>query len=323
MGNRSFIKITGSKDGCAYSNFFIYLPAGNEYYTEYRFVYVNNPIKEELVFSGGPNDPANCRFYRVREAYIGKLNEGVFCPSFRALQGGEIGFAFCEKGAGDFSGGFHGDEVLFRVSLKKDGAEISLDKEYFGSFDELSFEIESNIFRCNTPSDKLVLHKQKYTVSGNRLNLAQYIEWLDDAKELVAAYVPMLTVQRLNPQNKREILTDTVEFYTEEGGELLKTFDTTPYGAELDGKFSESFCRDTRSTAVRVYGKNSGFSVEGGYKVVDGTIPDEQIDTHLCIRFASCLDNKIYFNIGKGTAPKASTVWKSDTFYRLTYLPEE
>lgn len=319
MENKAYIKIFSPAAENKYSDFYLYLPAGPDNYSEYRFVYMNNPINPVLEYSGGPNDAANCDFYRIKEVYIGTLDGEVFTRKFRAMQGGEVGFAFCEKGAGDFCGGFHGDEVMTNVSLKLNGVDIPLNKAYFGSIDSFEFIEDSFIYRCNTPSEKLVLHKQKYTLSGNTLNLSQYIEWINDANPLVAAYTPMLTVQRLNPADTSKILTDTVEFYDKEGGELLTSFDTTSYGEALGGKFSESVCRNTPSTAVKVYGKNSGFLVEGGYTVVNGTIPDTQIDTHLCIRFARCLDNKIYFNIAKGTAPKKNTVWQSDIYYRLMY----
>lgn len=320
MDNKAYIKILSPVNDNKYSDFYLYLPASQDNYSEYRFVYMNKPVNPDLDYSGGPNDAANCEFYRIREAYIGKLDGEVFTRKFRALQGGEVGFAFCEKGAGDFCGGFHGDEVMTDVSLILNGVDTPLNKAYFGSIDSFEFIEDSFIYRCNTPSEKLVFHKQKYTLSGNTLNLSQYVEWVNDANPLVAAYTPMLTVQRLNPADTSKILTDTVEFYNKEGGKLLTSFDTTSYGEALDGKFSESVCRNTLSTAVKVYGKNSGFLVEGGYNVVNGTIPDTQIDTHLCIRFARCLDNKIYFNIAKGTAPKKNTVWQIDIYYRLTYI---
>ncbi|MBE6642723.1 MAG: hypothetical protein E7615_03620 [Ruminococcaceae bacterium] len=318
MDDGKFLKIYSPELGQKYAPFSIYLPAGNGLYTGYRFYYMKKGINTELLFSGGPNDPSNCEFYRIREAYMGKLENGVFMPHFRVLQGGEVGFAFCEKGAGDFCGGFHGDEVMTEVALIADGKRMELDRPYFGSFEDISFEEGSVITRCNTPTEKLVFHKQKYTVKNNELCLMQYIEWLNDAMPLVAAYTPMLTAQRLNPSDK-SILTDTVEFYDVRGGKLLTSFDTTSYGDRLDGKFSESFCRDTKSTCVKVYGKKSGVSIEGGYNVIDDTIPDEQIDTHLCVRFGQAFDNKIYFNIAKGQAPKKGTVWQSDIFYRLTY----
>ncbi len=323
MANQPYIKIFAPEEERDYSSFYIYMPAGEQYYAQYRFVYVKNPVNESIVFENGPNDPANCDFFRVREAYIGKLDGEVFTPAFRALQGGEIGFAFCEKGAGDYSGGFHGDELIFDVSLNIDGIPTPLNQEYFGSFEMLIFEESSYIYRCNTPSEKLVLHKQKYIVSGDTIALEQYIEWVADAKPLVAAFMPMLTVQRLDPNDTKRILTDTVDFFSEPHGELLKTFDTTPYGDYADGKFSENHCQNTPSTAVKVYGKHSGFMVEGGYRVIDESIPKEQISTMLCIRYGKSLDNKIYFNIAAGTAPQSGTVWKSDIYYRLTYLPKK
>lgn len=100
---------------------------------------------------------------------------------------------------------------------------------------------------------------------------------------------------------------------------MIASFDTADYGQQLGGKFSESVCHDTLATVVKVYGKNSGVTAECGYTVVNDSIPREQISTHLCIRFAKCLDNKIYFNISKDTAPKKGTVWQSDVYYHLTY----
>ena len=73
----SYIKIKGTAEG-KYSDFYIYLPGGEGVFTEYRFVYVNNPVKAELEYSGGPNDQANCEFYRIREAYVGSLDNKIY-----------------------------------------------------------------------------------------------------------------------------------------------------------------------------------------------------------------------------------------------------
>lgn len=316
---KSYIKIFAPEDGKKYSSFYIYLPAGEEYYTEYRFVYVKNPIDPSLGFSEGPNVPANCELYRIREAYIGVLDGDIFTPSFRALQSGEIGFALREVGAGDFSGGVHGDEVFTYVCLTLDGKKMPLDEPYFGSFESFEFDMDSNIWRCNTPSDKIIFHRQKYTTDGNTLKLAQYIEWIADGKVLQSAYTPMLTVQRIDPADRATVLTDTVEFYDHPNGNIIKTFDTTPYGADAGGKYSDPVCAMTPSTAVKVYGKNSGFSAECGYTVVNGTIPDERIETNLDIRYKKLLDNKIYFKIARDIAPKTGEIWQSDIYYRLNY----
>lgn len=321
MSAKPYLHILAPQEDKRFSNFYLYLGASEDaedLYVQYRFTYEVNPIKPELGYDMGVNDPANRDFYRIREAYVVRKTEDGFIRLFRALQQGEIGFAMKEVGSGDYVGGFHGDEVLTEVRLTVDGVPMPLDKPFFGAFDSLHFYEQSHIFRCNTPEEKLVLHTQNYRVDGNTLRLSQDIEWITDAKPIYQAYMPMLTAQRLNPDKLDEILTETVEFYSAEG-KLLATFDTTDYGADRIGNPSESVCRGTKATSVKVYGKKSGFMAEAGYAVREG-ICDSQIDTSLCIRhMRGALDNKIYFDIGVGTQPKAGDAWRSDVYYRLTY----
>ena len=130
----------------------------------------------------------------------------------------------------------------------------------------------------------------------------------------------MLTAQRLDPENTSEILTDTVEFFSPDGKEVA-SFDTTACGADGGGKSWDMECEDTFATAVRVYGKRSGFFAEAGYTVRDGSIPDEQISAALCIRYMKkALDNKIYFCIAENFAPKVNTAWKTDIYYRIGFI---
>ena len=129
----------------------------------------------------------------------------------------------------------------------------------------------------------------------------------------------MLTVQRLNVDRPHEVLTDTVVFYGSDG-EAVASFDTSDRTADMMGNPSESVCRGTGSQAVEVYGKNSGFSAKAGYTVPDNSIPYKQTSASLCIRhMKNALDNKIYFDIGKGTAPKRGEIWKSDIYYEISY----
>ena len=322
MSVKPYLEILAPSEGKRFSEFHLYLSADEgkgEYYTRYCFLYEVNPIKPELAYNMGSNDPANRDFYRIRTAHIVKKTEDGFVPVFRALQGGEIGFAMKEKGAGDYIGGFHGDEVLTEVKLTVDGKELPLNRPFSGTFESFHFYEQSHIFRCNTPEEKVVLHTQNYRVDGNTLRLAQDVEWIADALPIYQAYMPMLTAQRLNPEKLDEILTETVEFYSVEG-KLLTTFDTTDYGADLIGNPSDSVCCGTKATSVKVYGKNSGFMAEAGYVVRDNSIPDSQIATSLCIRhMRGAVDNKIYFDIGGGTQPKKGEAWRSDTYYRVTY----
>lgn len=322
---RSYLKIFPPEEGKAFASFDLFLPANGdeteEYYICYHFVYEDNPSDASLLYGEGPNNPANRRFYRIRTAFLMRRAGEDFTPVFRALQQGEVGLALREEGAGDFCGGFHGDEVLTAVSLTLDGRELPLDRPFFGRFEHFSFSEDSELYRCNTPSMRLARHCQRYTVDGDTLYVSQRVEWIKDARRLSAAYMPMLTAQRLDPQNTTRILSDTVVFYGEDGREI-QTFDTTPYGVSNGGKAWDMFCEGLPATAVKVYGKKSGFSAEAGYTVIGDCIPAERRRTSLCVRYLkNAFDNKIYFDIGKGTAPTAGTVWETQVYYRIRYAP--
>ena len=278
MTTKAYLHLLPPEEGRRYASFYVYLPASDAAgcYVQYRFQYEENPPSPTLGFAEGANDPSNRAFYRIREAYVGYLEGTCFTPAFRALQGGEIGFAFREEGAGDFVGGFHGDEVLIDVSLAADGEEVALSTPTFRAFSVLEFFEDSHMFRCNTPEDCLILHRQHYRIQGQTVALSQSVEWLADARPLQAAYMPMLTVQRLDPAHPERILTDTVEFYGTDG-RLLTTFDTRAYGVGEAGRYADSVCLDTPAVAVRVMGSESGFVAEAGYTVVNGSIPKEQI----------------------------------------------
>lgn len=316
MAHRSYLEVLSPENGREYASFHLYLPASEDgtYYTRYRFLFEENPVKTELTYETGCNDPANRRFYRICTADMVQREGERFVTLFRVLSGGEIGFAIKEEGAGDFVGGFHGDEVLTEVILTADGRFVPLDKPYFGSFSELSFYEQSYIFRCNTPGEKIILHTQTYTVDGDRLLLAQNIEWIADGHTLHSGFSPMLTAQRVNSDKTDEVLSDTVMFY-DKNDTLLATFDTTAYANGKDGGYHEA----GGATRVCAFQKDGGLVMETGYTVRDGSIPDEQISAKLWIRAS---DNKAYFEITGKTTPKQGTAWRSDIFYRVTYQPK-
>lgn len=317
MAHPTYLEVLAPESGKEYASFYVYLPASRDgvYYTRYRFLFEENPVKPELTYETGVNDAANRRFYRIRTAYIVKREGDRFVPVFRALQDGEIGFAIREEGAGDFVGGFHGDEILTDVSLMVDGENVSLHEPRFCAFSALSFYEQSYIYRCNTPDERIMLHTQEYTVDGDRLLLKQDIEWIADGRPIHSGYTPMLTAQRLNPDNTDEMLTDTVEFYDAEGG-LIASFDTSDYtyGKAVSGGASHGI--GTKARRAKAFKKDGGLAMEAGYTVRDGSIPDEQISSSLWIRGT---DNKVYFNITGKSTPKKGTAWRSNIFYRITY----
>lgn len=332
MDQLPFLRVYAPEPGKERGSFSLYAPAAprqesrEDHYCEYRFAYEVDPPKEGLPFGKGPNDPANRDFYRIRSAYVVRREGGEFRPLFRALQQGEIGLAFRETGAGDFVGGYHGDERLTRAELWVDGRLLEPGEDYFGTVREFRFLEESVINRCNTPGVALAEHSQEYTLRGNTLLLQQQVRWLTEPLPLQSAFMPMLTAQRLDPEAPERILTDTVELYAPDGT-LAASFDTTPYGAvgnpNAKGDDTLALGKHTFATHARVYGRSSGLRIEGGYESPDGSVAPEGIDTWLCVRFMPhTLDNKVYFGISKGMVPRAGEVWRSRVYYRITYGPE-
>lgn len=326
MENEAYVQVFEPKAGMQYSDFSLFLPTGN-HYAEYRFAFEQNPPEPGLSFSKGPNNPANQCFYRIRTAWIVRKEGNQFIPVFRAMQQGEIGLAFREQGAGDFVGGIHGDEKMLSVSLWIGDRQLPLDRPWFGEALGFRFCETSRINRCNTPSEVLAIHDQTYTLDGNTLRLSQTVRWIGDTFPLQAAYMPMLTVQRLDTENTDHVLSDTVELYAPDGT-MVAAFDTSSYGTADDpsakGRSTISACKGSYATSAKVYGMHTGFCVEGGYAILENSIPNEQISAFLCIRFMPrALDNKIYFRIWAGEGPPKGTTWRTDVFYRIIFSPGE
>lgn len=326
MKQQTWLRILTPEPGKEYASFELYLPAGGECFTQYRFAYQANPPRPELAFHQGPNVPANQKIYRIHEAYVVKKEADSFRPLFRVLQQGEIGFALREDGSGDAVGGYHGDEILTAVSLQADGRELDLREPFFGAVEKLRFYQQSHIFRCNTPSQKLLLHTQEYTVDGETLKLSQDVLWLDEGRPMRFS-APMLTAQRLDPADTDRILTDTVEFYCPDGT-LLDSCDTSPYGTVnpvpvVKGDSTISACEETCATSAKVYGKNSGLSAEVAFRVLENTVPEAKTNSFLCIRFMPhTLDNKIYFRTACEVPIPSGSRWQAEACYRITYTKE-
>lgn len=315
-----YLKVSARREGEAYADFSLFVPAGGGLYTEYRFVYTERAANPALDYAGGTNDPANCRFYRITEAYLGPLAGDGLADRLRVLQSGEIGLALREGGAGDFVGGLHGDEVLLSVALFGDGEEIALGAPSFGAYREVRFLETSRIDRCNTPTEPLCLHGQVYTVTGDTVSLAQRVKWIGDARPLDAAFMPMLTVQRLDPQNPAHRVTDTLTFYDEAGG-TVATLDTTPYAASpAEGQGGSLLC-GTAAVRVMATGRESGVCIEAGITHSKGSPLAGGTRISVWPRFGRDLDSKVYFNVAAGRSPKAGELWEADVFYRCTVTP--
>ena len=316
-----YVKVAARRAGEAYADFSLLVPAGGQRFTEYRFAYVERPQNPALPYTGGTNDPANSKLYRIREAYLGTLSGMDFMSDCRVLQGGEIGFAFREEGAGDFVGGFHGDEQLLSASLLGDGKEIALGEPSFGAYHEVRLLLTTRIDRCNTPAEPLCLHGQVYTVTGDTVALSQRVEWIGDAHRLSSAFMPMLTVQRLDPKAPAHRLTDTLTFFGAHGAPVA-VLDTTPYGATPTDGVPTDPLRGTAAVRVTASGRESGIAIEGGIAHRAESPIAKNTRISVWQRYGNDLDSKVYFDIAAGCSPKKGELWEADVFYRVT-LPSD
>ena len=316
------IVVKSPREGEHFSDFSVILPTVGGYSVEYRFSYVLTPSNESLSFGYDTAGTTNADIYRINCAFVGRWEDGGFRRDFRVLQGGEISFAIREVGAADFVGGIHGDERMETAFLLLDGCEIPLDRA--GSYVAGTAELcqVSYINRCNTPSEKIILHRQKYSFSGGELKLSQYVEWIGEPREIAYAFTPMLTVQRRYAECPERVLTDTVELYGYGKDEPLAVFDTTPYGTEPKPEHPTRLGVGSAATRAVVFG-SSGLRAEAAMLSVGGALEPSDVRAHIWLRYGNNLDSKVYFNINSDEKRVGvGTVWQLNIKYKIEYEPK-
>ena len=80
--------------------------------------------------------------------------------------GSDIEAPIKEKGAADFIGGVHGDEVFESASIVCDGNLIDMEKDYNVSFENLSIFVKSTLYRCETSTPVFTRYKKLEFVNG-------------------------------------------------------------------------------------------------------------------------------------------------------------
>ena len=312
-----YLRVLPPKPGCGLGDVYVYLPTGDGRFTEVRFAYTHFAPMPSLSFADRRYNTNNCELYRISEAYIGRLEGETFTPDFRALQSGEVSLALREEGAGDFVGGCHGDERFTLARFIADGREIPLDTPSFTSCRTVDVHEDSVINRCHTPNYPLCLHRQRYRIEGDTIRLSQYVEWLNDARLVTSAYMPMLTAQRLDPADPSRRITDTAVFFDRPGGSPVATVDTTPYGATPTEGLEANLLVGTAAEAVRIFGKETGLVAETGLSLPEDSPLKGRIRIRLWLRYGNELDSKAYFDVAGGTYPKRGDVWQAEIYYRL------
>lgn len=320
--DKIYLSVGTPRAGERFADFSVIYATGGGKYVKYAFGYLVREANAENSFSHDVGGSVNCELFRVEGAWLGTLSGESFTEELRLLATGEISFALRELGASDFVGGIHGDEHLTAVELFADGECISLDKPGFYVCRELTLSQVSVINRCNTPSEKIILHKQKYCFEKSELRLSQHIEWIAEPLRIDRAFVPMLTIARLDSRHTDRVITDTVELYGA-SGELIAAADTSVYGTEKSAELPRSLLLGTPASRAFAYGRESGISAEVAIVSCGGDFELGDTVAHIWPRFLPNLDNKIYFNVYNAEKQvHTGTVWGMDVVYRLNYRKE-
>ena len=315
-----------------YSSFNIYTqtthPSG-DYYIRYKFVYEYDDIDDSLNWSNGSNTGANRMNYRIKTAQIvKKTGDPGFLNIHEILQGGEISLAIKEydpitgKNAGDFVGGYHGDENLKSVSLLLDGTqEIKLlgGEPGFYNCSSAEFVQFSTINRCHTFYDKVMNHDQHYLIDTNGIRLLQKVEWLVDnfTPATSQTYIQMFTLNRLNPDKAGDFLTTNLALLNEDG-KVIARADLTAFDPGDKEGVSAASSPDARY--AEYFGDSKGIYAKVGFQFVDDSVMLNS--TNISVRKHG--DSKWYPSFGDPQGkPSKGDVWTINSIYYIDYNPAE
>lgn len=261
--------------------------------------YVRIPFKHTV------NENTNADLYRIINAYaVERTGDTAFTQTIQAplLSTGELELAMREiengVAADDFIGGYHGDEILSKVTLKVDGAEVDLTKAASYKGTKVEFVQEAAINKCNKPSEIVANHTKSYVIDKNGITLDQTLDWVDSIT-LVSFYPCMFPVYRYDGK------TQVTDYITYETGGKKVVYDTRENKSYNMSPISDVF-------EATVYSETNGYSAYVKY------IPKEGLDNHIFFfQMRDAGDTKIYFGANMNNVPKAGEHWAWTSIYRF------
>ena len=315
-----------------YASFNVYVQtthSSGKYFIRYNFTYEYNAHDATLTWSTGVNTETNRSNYRIKTAQIvEKTGAQTFSDVYEILQGGEISLAIKEYDpvgkamAGDFVGGYHGDENLTVVSLVLDGSrEVSLLNGVAGFYNctTVEFKQESVINRCHTPNEPVMNHIQHYLVDTNGVQLIQQVEWLvDDFTTSSQSYLQMFTLYRTNPKNKSDYLTTRLNLLDEDGKPISGFNNVDLTDSRFNGGSSVDLEKTTVARYAEYFGEEKGIYAKAGFQFVDQSC---RLQSAL-VSIRTNGDSKWYPSFG-GVTPSRGDVWTINSVYYIDYNPAE
>ena len=315
-------------------------PSG-DYYVRYKMQYEYNDNRNTYKADSG----TNISNYRIKTAQLVKVNE-ITDTAVRAtditevLQGGEISLALKEKNvdvstiteeakaklasngfAGDFVGGFHGDERLESVELLVDGDKVDTYGKTVGNVipaTSVQFDQTATMYAWGTSTPDsygipMILHTQSFVFDSNGVKNKQSAEWLGDGYEFDAFYFQMFTMRReVNGKLVCENITSL-----DADGNVIDSM-TVPMPVEKQ----TGYLSNLKNRAIRFDSDVSGVSAEAGYEVINDSIVADRM--YVAARVYG--DNKLYvsFRSAKnGQKPEKGEVFEVLVHYHIDYVNPE
>ncbi len=345
------LEILKPAKGDVYSSFNIYVqnsdPSG-DYYTRYHMVHVYDDTRNNYAV----NSASNINNYRIIRASVVKVTAledtyVAWTELAKVLTSGEISFAIRQSNihkdwlkegaeavlagrgdllnAGDFIGGYHGDEWLESVALFADGSEVALEGVAEGMVipcSEIRFDQFTKLYAWGT-SDALshgvevAEHTQSFTIDSNGIRNSQRVKWLRDDFEYKAneCYLLMFPIIR---KSGELTVSSCFESY-DANGELLN-IDEVPEGA-VEKQTNINFDLSTRKLYMS--------SLDGFFGEVRFSLPDDTMrvkTVYSAIRPDSISDNKFYMGVEStenGGKTKMGEVFSIDVYYSIDYASPE
>ncbi len=277
------------------AGFDVYLKGTDAYGTDY----VKIPFKHTV------NETTNADLYRIINAYaVERTGDTTFTQTIQAplLSPGELELAMREIEDGvvaeDFIGGYHGDEILSKVTLKVDGTEVDLTKAASYKGTKVEFVQEAAINKCNKPSEVVANHTKSYVIDKTGITLDQTLDWVDSIT-LTAFYPCMFPVYRYDGKTQ---VTDYIT-YTEGGKKIV--YDTRGNKSYNMSPIPEVF-------EATVYSETNGYSAHVKY------MPKEGLSDHIFFfQMRDAGDTKIYFGANMNNVPQAGEHWIWTSIYQF------
>ena len=345
------LRVKKATEGNAFGDAEIYVRSSDksgDFYTKYNLCYEKDPATKAikmgddivpLVWENGTNGGYNRSNYRIKAGYVCKWNSDTdtFEEIYPILQQGEISMGVKEirrsdgAMAGDFVGGYHGDENIKitdgvpQVKMTLDGKEISLDggDELFVEGNELCFEQTTLINRCNTPKEVIIEHGQIMVFNTSGIHERQSAVFLSDDYEEQGKYMldngqsclQMFTLFRIDMRDKVGRMCDLLNFY-DENKKLVASADTSECPLGYHGWTGNDTQKINRYVEYR--SKDKGVYALAGFKILN-----DSVDCHSAkIMIRAHGDNKLYCSFESKNPtrqPIKGERWELDLLYYIDY----